>query len=233
MAACGILLSCEHGGYDIPPAYQHLFERQEDVLKTHRGWDPATLELSRYWAEKLSLPLVYSTISRLLIEMNRSSWSEELFSAYSRKLPVSEKEQLIREYYLPYRTAIRQHIDSYLQRQRVCLHFSVHSFTPVWEGSERKVDIGLLFDPERKRERSLCALIQHQLEASLPGLKICYNEPYLGTDDGLTTFLRSQYGDAHYAGIEIEINQKWVGSQQMLQIRNAWKEILMKLGDRQ
>lgn len=41
-------------------------------------------------------------------------------------------------------------------------------------------------------------------------MRVVFNEPYLCTDDELTTYLRTQYIDTHYAGIEIEINQKCV-----------------------
>jgi predicted N-formylglutamate amidohydrolase len=35
------------------------------------------------------------------------------------------------------------------------LHLSIHSFTPIWSGVERKVDIGILFDPDNKSEAEL------------------------------------------------------------------------------
>ena len=42
-------------------------------------------------------------------------------------------------------------------------------------------------------------------------LKIRRNFPYLGTADGFTTFLRKQFDGKYYAGVEIEINQHFLG----------------------
>jgi predicted N-formylglutamate amidohydrolase len=44
------------------------------------------------------------------------------------------------------------------------------------------------------------------------------NEPYLGTDDGLTTHLRTVFPAAGYAGIEIEVRQGLVASEHQQQV---------------
>ena len=86
------------------------------------------------------------------------------------------------------------------------VHLSIHTFTPRYRGNTRKFDIGVLFDPDRKNEtrfsqRLLQALTQR-------GFKSRPNEPYLGTDDGLTTMLRTMFDDTQYAGIEIELSNR-------------------------
>jgi hypothetical protein len=50
--------------------------------------------------------------------------------------------------------------------------------------------------------------MQTNLQMTLPGFRIKRNTPYRGTSDGLATALRKKFGTRHYAGIEIEINQK-------------------------
>ena len=42
-----------------------------DDLASHIAWDPGALELSRALSEILDAPLVYSAVSRLLIDPNR------------------------------------------------------------------------------------------------------------------------------------------------------------------
>ena len=79
-------------------------------------------------------------------------------------------------------------------------------------GTTRDVDMGLLFDPSRNLESDWCTELEKQLSVKLNPLKIKFNEPYLGTDDGFTTYLRTKFSDQKYAGIEIEINQKFPGS---------------------
>lgn len=232
MANFGILLSCEHGGNEVPPAYQCLFAGHEEVLESHRGWDPGTLDLGKFLAEALGAPLIFSITSRLLIEMNRSLGHAQLFSEYSRPLSIEKKEQLIARYYLPYRKQVLQEIELYQLEGKPSLHFSLHSFTPLWQDLERRVDIGLLFDPARKLESTIAGQIKKQLQQFLPELRICNNEPYLGTDDGLTTYLRTLFPDARYAGLEIEVNQKWVDTPQMSRISESLKQAILTIDAR-
>jgi hypothetical protein len=55
-----------------------------------------------------------------------------------------------------------------------------------------------------------------------------FNKPYLGIDDGLTTYLRTVYPDSHYAGIEIEINQKFVDTPELILIGDYLSAGLLK-----
>ena len=45
------------------------------------------------------------------------------------------------------------------------------------------------------------------LQQKVVSLRIRRNYPYLGKTDGFTSFLRKKYSAKFYAGIEIEINQ--------------------------
>jgi hypothetical protein len=68
-----------------------------------------------------------------------------------------------------------------------------------------------------------------QLQAGLPGLVIEFNKPYAGIDDGFTTYLRAKFKDAEYSGIEIEISQKWVGTETIRMIARALTEAVQHL----
>lgn len=226
MASYALVLSCEHGGNIIPPAYVHIFKGHEDVLQSHRGWDAGTLKLAQSLAEKLDIPLVSCTVSRLLIEMNRSLDSPTLFSEFSSALDAKEKSQLIETLYLPYRSKVASLLKTGLNHGNACLHFSIHSFTPIFDGIVRETDIGILFDPARALEVAICFQMKALLNHSLPEMEVTYNAPYKGTDDGLTTFLRTQYPQDKYAGIEIEINQKWVNTDKMDLILSVLENVL-------
>jgi predicted N-formylglutamate amidohydrolase len=95
---------------------------------------------------------------------------------------------------------------------------------------ERKVGIGLLFDPDRSSEAALCENLLAQLQVRLPAMRIVFNEPYKGIDDGLTTYLRTVFPDDRYSGIEIEINQKHNGDRQRVAISGAMAGALKELG---
>ena len=98
--------------------------------------------------------------------------------------------------------------DTTAARGRI-VHLSCHSFTPRLDGVERRADIGLLYDPTREVEVALCLAWQRALKGAAPHLRVRRNYPYRGYDDGLTTTLRRRYADPWYAGIELEVNQKY------------------------
>lgn len=204
-----MLISCEHAGNEVPDAYAPLFSGAEAALVSHRGWDPGALEVAQFLADQLQVQLFSMPVTRLLIEMNRSLDNPQLFSGFSSGLEEAVKTNLIKQYYLPYRNSIEAAIG---QANRVVVHLSLHSFTPVLNGEVREVDIGLLFDPDRKSEFKFCTFLKSKLSTEWTELTIQFNEPYKGTDDGLTTSLRKKFPDRKYLGIEIEINQKFVGA---------------------
>jgi predicted N-formylglutamate amidohydrolase len=211
------VVTCEHAGNTVPSDYAHLFHGKEDILQSHRGWDPGAVDVASALSKKLSAPFFICETTRLLVEPNRSLHSESLFSEYSKGLTETEKAHLLQNYYQPHRSAVEQLIRN---SKDAILHLSIHTFTPLWDGLERTVDLGLLFDPERKNETKFCEDYRNRLRNSLP-INIEFNEPYKGIDDGFTTYLRTQFEDAHYLGIEIEINQKFVGTETLKVITRA------------
>lgn len=220
------IISCEHGGNAVPEPYRHLFKGHNETLLSHRGWDPGALEMAHFLAKSLDAPLYKCDTTRLLVEPNRSLSSSSLFSEFSRGLSAEQREEALQCFYYPHRNAIEQRVNESTER---ILHLSVHSFTPVWNGTERKVDIGLLFDPERKGEVQLTSNYLTHLKELLPSFSIEFNEPYKGIDDGLTTHLRTLFSDECYLGIEIEVNQKYVYTQQWQTLSTALYTCLKKI----
>ncbi len=208
MSSYALVLTCEHGGHQIPSEYKHLFSDSKEILKTHRGWDPGALELARHFSRTFAVSLFSETRSRLLIELNRSLHHPKLFSSFSGVLTDDEKQRLIDEIYFPYRSQVIQQIERLSANHRV-IHISVHSFTPVLDGKTRRTEIGLLFDPRRPLESKVCATWKKQLKQNAGELAVHFNLPYRGTSDGFTTALRQQFSDRVYAGIELEVNQKF------------------------
>ncbi|SFJ61797.1 N-formylglutamate amidohydrolase [Planctomicrobium piriforme] len=206
--ALTLVITCEHGGNEIPAAYRHCFHTASEALDSHRGYDPGALELAKRIAKTFQTPLHHETRSRLLIELNRSLHHKRLFSEFSRILPEPTRQKLIDGIYQPYRDKVTAQIAKGVKAGRV-VHISVHSFTPVMRGKTRRTDIGLLFDPRRSLEKDVCRKWKLALQQSAPGLGIHYNLPYRGTSDGFTKVLREQFGEKKYAGIEIEVNQKY------------------------
>jgi len=67
-----LLVTCEHGGNHVPPRYRRLFRDLQGPLKTHRGYDLGVLVMAREMSESFEAPLVASTVTRLLVDLNRS-----------------------------------------------------------------------------------------------------------------------------------------------------------------
>lgn len=204
----GFLISCEHGGNRIPAAYRHLFAGQGEVLRSHRGYDPGALRMARDLAAALAAPLHACTVSRLLIELNRSPRHARLYSEFTRDASPELRHELIERYYLPYRDAVETRIGTMTSSGLRVVHLSSHSFTPELDGAVRDADIGLLYDPRRGGERALCREWRLALGRHAPGLKVRMNYPYAGTADGFTTYLRRRFSGTDYLGIELEINQR-------------------------
>jgi len=221
-----LIVTCEHAGNQVPENYSHIFADVKDVLQSHQGWDPGALEIARFVATECSAPLFSCETTRLLIETNRSLHSHQLYSRYSRKLYETDHDFILRQYYYPHRNSVE---DVIAKVSKPALHLSIHSFTPVLNGDTRNVDIGILFDPDRKGESDFCKQLFDGLEQALPFLVIKFNEPYKGTDDGFTTYLRTKFSDDEYLGIEIEVNQKYLGTEQWEMIAMGLKEVLFDI----
>lgn len=202
-----LLLTCEHGGNRIPPRYRALFAGHEALLASHRGWDPGALDWARALSRRLDAPLIEARISRLLVDLNRSPHHPALFSPLSRGLGADEREAILERYYLPHRANVEAWIAERTRGGAAVLHVAVHSYTPMLDGRARNADVGLLYDPQRPRERHLCLAWQAALRAEDATLRVRRNYPYRGSADGLTTHLRRRFSSRAYLGVELEISQ--------------------------
>tara|TARA_R110002073_G_scaffold40547_6_gene115385 strand:+ start:45724 stop:46416 length:693 start_codon:yes stop_codon:yes gene_type:complete len=205
-----LLVTCEHGGNDIPAEYKKYFI-EKDALKTHRGYDLGAINLFNYLAP-LSDASFYSTTSRLLVELNRSLFHKQLFSEFTKGISKDEKAEILKQYYIPYRSAVEHKIAAYIAAKQQVFHLSIHSFTPQLNEKKRNCDIGLLYDSTKNPEQQFCKNFKAALLKQNPNLNVRSNYPYLGKADGFTTFLRKLF-PTNYLGVEIEINQKFVSNE--------------------
>jgi hypothetical protein len=67
------------------------------------------------------------------------------------------------------------------------------------------------------------------LEQNLPSFVTKFNEPYKGTDDGFTTYLRQKFRDTEYLGIEVEVNQKYLNTEKWELIAIGLKDSLLEV----
>ncbi len=169
--------------------------------------DIGALDAARRLQKRLDAPLIAASVTRLLVDLNRSVGRRGVFSALTRVLPPAERSQILAHYYHPYRRLVRDWIASCLARGERVVHLSVHSFTPLLDGQRRTATVGLLYDPARNAELALCRAWQAGLAACPTGWVVRRNHPYRGTADGQVVELRRRFPASRYLGIELELNQ--------------------------
>ena len=213
-----VVVTCEHAGYRVPEELVDVIPvAKRRVLSTHEGWDIGALQIAQKLAADFSAPLFFSDISRLVCDLNRTA---RLTGPFARNIkPFLEKmpaDELLGRYYWPYRMKVEEILNTMIKEHGTVLHLSIHSFTPKLKGEVRNADIGILYDPHRGLEKDFAARLkesmqQVNLDHSQNGASLFYrvrmNYPYMGTDDGFTTYLRTIFDEANYVGVEIEFNQ--------------------------
>jgi predicted N-formylglutamate amidohydrolase len=174
--------------------------------------DFGALEMARAFGKKLGIDPLTATTTRLVVDLNRSPYHKNVFSQYTRVLSCDRRLAALERYYWPYRRKAESAVDNAVRAGAFVLHVSAHSFTPELDGQVRNCDIGFLYDPRRKSEVGFIDAWDALLREHAPGLVVRRNYPYKGISDSLVTHLRRRHGDGSYAGVEIEVNQKHVGT---------------------
>lgn len=207
-----LLVSCEHGGKRVPREYARLLTGAAEVLATHRGFDLGALDVARAFGRRLGVTPFTATTTRLVVDLNRSPGNRNVFSAYTRSLTPAQRSAALAAHYWPYRKAVEDAVAEGVDAGEAVLHVSAHSFTPVLRGEVRRCDVGFLYDPRRRGEVRFVEAWYAALREADPSLVLRRNYPYSGVSDALVTHLRRRYGARGYVGMELEINQKHVGS---------------------
>lgn len=184
--------------------------------------------MARYLSRRLEAPLQFATVTRLLVDLNRSLGHPAHFSAHTRVADPATRAEILHGFYHPYRSRVESRIAELVSDGMSVLHVASHSFTPVLDGRERGADVAWLYDPGRVREKGICSRWLDELKALRPDLRLRRNYPYRGTDDGLTTHLRRSFPVSRYFGVELEVNQRWFlgDRREWLRVRSSIAEAL-------
>lgn len=215
--AIQFVFSCEHYSNKIPNEYKYLFNNDNEILKTHRAFDFGAAAIFESFANSFNSLAFKGEYSRLLIDLNRYLSSPTLFTEFTKNFNSTEKQNIIEKYYNPYRNNARTLIVNSANINKI-IHISIHSFTPIFpklqgrcsnplRGAVRKADIGLLYYPKSKFEHSVTHKWKDEIKKINKGIRVMFNNPYQGWQDGFTTSLRNELGTDNYCGIELEVNQ--------------------------
>lgn len=224
-----VLITAEHASRAVPAQYAGLFAGQESVLESHRAWDPGTAELAEELAVALNAPLLAGEVTRLLVDLNRSSGHPRHFSEFARKLSLEQRQQLAVRYWQRHWDDYRRHIE----QAESLVHLACHSFTPELDGQRRNAEIGLLYDPARKRERHFAEVLERSIKELAPALRVRMNYPYRGTANGMGQQHRRWFGEDRLVTLELEVNCSLVDRDDWSCTRaslvQAWELALHKL----
>lgn len=182
-----VVLVCEHASNFIPERYDSLGLSPE-LLQSHIAWDPGALPVAKLLSTELDATLIAQRVSRLVYDCNRPPEADSAVPAISEvhQVPgnqdIGHRERQARAdtVYRPFRRAVSALLDARLGAGLRPVVVTVHSFTPLYKGVRRKVDLGVLCDSDDRLAKALLAAAGRR-----PGMVVRLNEPY-GPADGVT-----------------------------------------------
>ena len=204
-----VFLTCEHASNHLPSWIDSVSNVEKAIVADHWGWDIGALGLSRVIAAQNDYPLVASGLSRLICDLNRPIDAPDLFRNECDGVVLSFNqglsEQAVKTRHSIH-SVFHQFTTETMRNHEPHSLVSVHSFTPVWRGVARDVEVGILFNAyESSAERLMNRLIERGVTARL-------NEPYSGFADGVYSIER-QGRLLSRPYLEIEVRQDLIDSE--------------------
>ena len=205
-----VVLVCEHASRFIPAALAGL-GLDAAGRRSHAAWDIGALDLARAMADRLDAPLVQSCVSRLVYDCNRPPEAPDAMPARSERIVVpgnagldaAARAQRVRAVYDPFTALLEQTLDA---RPRPPVLVTVHSFTPIYMGRAREVQIGILHDADSRLADAMLARAGRHTD-----LRVARNAPY-GPEDGVTWTLRRHGLSRGVPNVMIEVRNDLLGS---------------------
>ena len=206
-----LILLCDHASNHLPADYGDLGVEASQFAR-HIAYDIGARDLTLGLAERLGATAVLSRFSRLLIDPNRGMDDPTLIMRLSdgavvpgnRDVDDAERARRIARFHRPYHDAVAAAVAGVKARGHVPFLVSIHSFTPVYKGKSRSVELGILHD----RDVSLSS----KLIKCFPNIDARLNEPY-GPKDGVLHTLNMHGFARGLAHAMIEIRNDFVSSE--------------------
>ncbi len=190
-AASNIVLVCEHASNRIPASLNGLGLTPEARV-AHIAWDLGAADVAAHLSGHLDAALIAPRISRLVHDCNRPSDHATAMPERVDGIDIpgnvglsdAARQARIREVYRPFHDALASLIAARDRPGRKPIIATIHTFTPVYQGRRRALDLGILHDRDTRladRVLKLCARDD--------ALVTRRNQPY-GPLDGVTHTLK-------------------------------------------
>jgi predicted N-formylglutamate amidohydrolase len=202
------LLTADHAGRAIPRRLGTL-RLPESELTRHIAWDIGIAGVTERLAETLDAPAVLQSYSRLVIDCNRQPGLDSSIPMLSEMTAIpgndglapAEREARRQEIFLPYHERIEALLDGRRAAGRRTLLVAMHSFTPVFKGVARAVQVGILYNRDTRLAQIMLDLLRREGD-----LNIGDNQPYAVGD--LSDYTVPVHGERRgLPHVEIEIRQ--------------------------
>ena len=205
------VLVCEHASNLLPERLGTL-GLDEAALVSHIAWDIGAEKVARRLARLIDAPLALQRYSRLVYDCNRPPESPGAMPEISelthipgnRKLTPDERLARTREICRPFHAGLADLLDRRAAEGQVSIVVSIHSFTPVFKGKPRSVELGILHDRDTQ--------LSSKLIKSFPNVEARLNEPY-GPKDGVMHTLNLHAAPRGLRHAMIEIRNDLIGSE--------------------
>jgi predicted N-formylglutamate amidohydrolase len=212
--ASDFILTADHAGRAIPCSLGRL-GLPEGELDRHIAWDIGIAGVTERLSAALDATAVLQTFSRLVIDCNRepsvASSIPEISEATeipgNLGLPTAARAARRQEIFEPYHARIRALLDARRAVARRIVFVAMHSFTPVFKGESRAMQVGVLYN----RDARLATIMLDLLRAE-GDLVVGDNAPYAVsdvTDYGVPVHAERR-GLRH---VEIEIRQDLIADE--------------------
>ena len=202
------VLVCEHASNRLPQSLGTLGLPASE-LQRHIAWDIGAEKVARLLARLIDAPLVLQRYSRLAFDCNRPPDSADAMPEISetthipgnRNLSSDDKLTRTRAIYRPFHATITDLLDRRAAEGMKSMVVTIHSFTPVYKGRRRAVELGILHD----RDTGLA----DKLITSFPTVDARLNEPY-GPGDGVLHTLNLHAAPRGLRHVMIEIRNDFL-----------------------
>ncbi|MBB5534077.1 N-formylglutamate amidohydrolase [Rhizobium giardinii] len=186
-ASSPFLLVCEHASPRLPEKMGTL-GLSPAALSSHIAWDPGALAVSELLVKSLDATLIYQRFSRLVYDCNRPPEAQAAMPPVSEVFEIpgnaaisaAERRARTEALYLPFRDELADFIAARKVSGRPPVLVTMHTFTPVYHGRQREVEVGILHDTDKRLADCMLAAA-----GKTKRYDTRRNEPY-GPADGVT-----------------------------------------------
>ena len=206
-ATSPFLILCDHAGRATPEALGDLGVSPADWDR-HIAWDIGAAGVARLLGAALGAVTIEQVYSRLVIDCNRRPGHPTSIPPVSdgtaihanQGISEDQADARAKEIFAPYHDRIAAELDRRAHAGQDSVVIAVHSFTPVFGGTAREWQAGVLHDRNPAFAQATGALLRAR------GLFVGDNEPYqLSDDSDYTIPVHAEGRSLHY--VELEIRQ--------------------------